>query len=177
MSEETKLQTNYEELEARITALKANKTAVDVELGSVISRLVDAKESKRPELITRRAELRDQAGIFMDELGELQRRRDAAYLAIFEYRENVAKTEFDRCIRVGSEARRAMEAAIETHRRGLGGHRAQTEEDIRKMAQLESEKSKAIAESQICTRNTERARREYEDARDQTAEVKKQLGI
>ena len=176
---EQNLQENLEKLAERVKAKQAEKTAIDSELGGLIARLVDADLKARPGLIARRAELVNLAALLRDELAELTNRRDAAELAIYEFAENNAAAELHRLDGIGRDARRAMNAAAESHLRFINrvGRHAQTDEEARDLVKMEMEKARTAAESQIARQNTERAAANRDQAKAAAAEARRRLGV
>lgn len=174
---ESELQRNFDYQAGRVKDKAADLVNVKADLSAIVGQLVDADQKARPGLIARRAELVNLAGLLVDELKELTSRRDSGELAIYDFAEAREKTELERLASIATDARQAMNAAMDAHRRGLGGGRSQTEEDIRKMLELELTVSRARAASEIANRDAARQKIMHDNARAAATEARERLGV
>jgi hypothetical protein len=175
---ETTLQKRFDDLTERVARKHAELVAIEAELGGLISRLVDAPEKARAALIARRAELVNLADVLRDELQELNNRKDAAYLAIFEYRESEAKSKLENLAAQQLEQRKALEKLDRTllHFMNRGGRTPETKDSARELLRLNTDQATAKAELQIATRHTTLARLAYEKAKVEAEQVRQSVG-
>lgn len=176
MSEQD-LRNVFDGFSQRVKDKALERKACEAELAGVVGRLVDAPEKERQALISRRGELVNLRGVLSDEIELLSSRRDAAYLAIFEYEQLLAETKMQKLAGIATARRKELEAAQDALRRGVGGRVAASEESIRKMAALEQKRITAHAESQVSARDVERAKREFEHTREAAEQARRAVGI
>lgn len=159
MTQEIDFQEAFTTAAARVEVKRAELKACEVELSGIVGRLVDATGKERPGLITRRAELVNMRGLLVDEVAELEARRDAAYLAIYLYAEDQARAESQRLGSLAREKRHEMNAFLDEYRRFMNreGRRNETEEDTRQRVEMDMKKARLMAESSIAGRNAEKA--------------------
>lgn len=178
MSEqETTLQASFEELTGRVTTKAAELQAAESELSALVGKLVDAPAKERGGLIARRAELVNLSGLLKDELQELEARRDAAYLAIYIYRENQAAEEGARLAAAATVCRQAMQAASDAliHFRSRSGRGLQTEESAKELVKLQTDQARTIAESQIAAARMRKAQGDLLQAQAATEQARREL--
>lgn len=176
--QDLQLQANIETAASRLSDKRAELAATEKELAEVINSLPDASKETRPGLLARRRELMDLRSLLSDETAALSDRYDAARLAVYELAEARADAEVKRLGEIARDARLAMNGVIDTMRRFRNGPNrgGQTDEDARKLVELEVEQAKKRGESFIADRNAARAKYILEHARQELAEVREELG-
>lgn len=174
--QDLQLQANIETAGRKLDDKRAELAATEKELAEVINSLPDASKETRPGLLARRRELMDLRSLLSDETAALSDRYAAARLAVFELAEARADAEVKRLGEIAIKARLAMNEVIDTKRRFKNGPRAQTDEDARKLVELEVEQARMKGESFIADRNAARAKYILEHARQELAEVREELG-
>lgn len=169
-----KLETSYTVLADRVSDKAAELQAAEAALAATVAALVDG-EGERGEVLRRRGDLALEADALRDELGELQRRRDVADLARYEWAEADAKRQLEEAATKAREARYALDDALNAERRG---QRAGRDGDAdRARTELAVTVTRTKAESGIAGRHAERAKLAHEAARQATAEARTRLGI
>lgn len=174
--QDLQLQANIEGAGRKLDDKRAELAATEKELAEVINSLPDASKETRPGLLARRRELMDLRSLLSDEVSALSDRYDAARLAVYELAEARADAEVKRLGEIAIKARLALNEVIDTKRRFKNGPRVQTDEDARKLVELEVEQARMKGESFIADRNAARAKYILEHARQELAEVREELG-
>jgi hypothetical protein len=148
------------------------------ELKALVGKIVDAPSKKdRAALVSDRGRLVLERDVCTEELQELTARRDAAYLAIYQYQYDQAA---GKAAELGEKAREKsaeLNALLDERMRFINGGRARLPEaeGDQKHLELESKIGKTQAESTIYSRNARRAGHALEVAENQLDQAQKEL--
>jgi len=102
---EQELKNEVTQLEETIRTKAESIAAAEDRLRAIVDEALAATNGSRRALVTERVELLGELGLARDEGAELQRRRDAAELAIYEYRVTLADAEHRRCLAAAQSVR------------------------------------------------------------------------
>jgi hypothetical protein len=167
-------------LERRIEVKRAEVDALRVELAATVAQLVDAETREaRAELVQQRLELVVEVDAGTAELGELERRRNAAEVGQYVMRCDEARAELDAAALASRQARRAMQAySMERlHFLNRGGRAPDTAEAERERIDVDARWARMVAESSIAGTRADRARGRWDKARQELEAARARLGL
>ncbi len=178
VTERDALETAYRALADRARDKASELREAEAAHAETVAALVDGK-GKRSDVLAKRAALAVDVDALREEVAELTRRRDVADLVRFEYELAEAERELQAVAATSTEARHAMDAAMEARGRSYNApaRRGETPESARRLAELEVSVTRTRAESSIAARDVERARARRDDAAAALAEAHRRLGV
>lgn len=175
------LQAEYEDLAKRAAAKAKELSTAEAEVQRMGAVLVDAGEKDREKVIEQRAKSAALRDALAAELAELESRRDAAQLAIFEFREALAREELKKVKADIQKTRKLVNEALKERRGFQNGGRSKMikaegeAEADKKAIDLEAKMAKLQAQGQIAQRTLNRASQRWVVAREETNEIRKEL--
>jgi len=173
------LQDVYDELNRRAGQKLAELVQAERAVRDLTSRIIDASEAERQELIEERVWKVGHHDLLLAEYNELQARADAALLAVREFQVELARGEFEARWNAAAKAWKARDAAGVELRSCIDGERARLpicqiegrKFDLRqKAAQLQ-------AQAEIAGRELDRARLRLEIEIEALNATRGELGI
>ena len=161
-----------EALESQIAGRRQRAVDLAAELAGLIDDLLVADESDRPTLVQERAGLVAERDALADEIDELERRRDVAYLSYYELAEALAKDTYDQVNAAWREVKTAFEMALGQQRRFLNVGGGFSPDRDKRRIELAELTASLKAKIQIANRERLQARRAYEAAQARTEEAR-----
>lgn len=176
---ERALRDKHEELQRRASQKLKDLAEAERAVRELTSRIVDASDKERPGLIAERVQLVGLHDLLLAEHNELASREDAALLAIYQYRVDLAREDYLVKREIEIRARQAQEAAAVEMRVWQNGGRSklpQAEGDARDK-ELRTRAAGLQADADIARRELLRAGQRQEIALQELEGVRGELGI
>jgi hypothetical protein len=179
MKDALTLQDEYTDLVNRCEATRAELDQVKDDLITLIGDLVESDSKNRPALVLKRTELVNQRATLTDELTELERRRDIAYLAPLELAVSEAQAELDKRQETAKASKAAMDAAVNDMLRFNNGPSkgSFSEAKDKQRIEIETRKAHAMAQSSVDGQYYFRAQNQLRRAQADLEDAKKSLKI
>jgi hypothetical protein len=171
------LQEQYELSLQKVAEAQVEFDAALIELKALDACLLDADQGQRVELIRQRVELSGHVDALKEIITGLRFRRDAAFLAIFEFNEAQETQEAKKAYKKNKEKNTQLSQAkeeLQKFNNGRSGDMTEKERD-EKFTKLQINVAQLSAELQISFRDFKRAKATLEHAQSETVRVRNVL--